>query len=160
MADGENTENKNSLLEVILSGKDVSKKLAEKCPDFPRNVEILIEMVEAALSSPGKPYTIVFHPRCYQAGIFIGTIEAFDETADIFYDFDRNRCWRRFIVTKEMCHLLFAPYGEKHLASTPAQIEQLINQILSGLASIDFSKEHKASTEQSDHFDGIGDSAS
>jgi hypothetical protein len=136
----------NSLGEAFLSGIDVSKKLSEASPDFPREIWHLIELVEQKLSFD-KPYRISFHPRNYQSHSFIGTIEAFENEAHIYYDRDRNVCWRRFIVAKEMCHLLFASFGEKHLASTPDQIEQLINKIMAGLEKIDLSSDHKASTE-------------
>ena len=44
--------------------------------------------------------------------------------------------------------MLFAPFGEKHLASTPEQIESLINKILAGIEKVNFS-DRIASTEQS-----------
>src|SRR5712672_2641546 len=108
-------EEKNSLTEAFLSGIDIALKLSKVCPNFPRNIWDLIELVEKSLSIK-EPYSISFHPRNYQASVFIGTIEAFEKEAHIYYDRDRNTCWRRFIVTKEMCHLLFVSIGEKHLA--------------------------------------------
>jgi hypothetical protein len=138
---------KDRFIEVFLSGLDVSRKLGEKCPKFPRDVNILIGMVEESLSLSSQ-YRIYFHPRLYRANTFIGTIEAFDSEAHIYYDRDRNKCWRRFIVVKELCHLLYANQGEHHLASTPDQVEQLLNKIMAGLTNLDITKDYVASTEQ------------
>jgi hypothetical protein len=139
-------EREHSLFEVFLSGIDVSKKLGQAHDGFPRNVEVLIDLVEKGLSIT-QPYKIYFHPRNYSASAFIGTVEAFENEAHIYYDRNQKFCWRRFIVVKEMCHLLFATAGEKHLASTPEQIDRLVIQILAGIENGDFTQDHIASTE-------------
>lgn len=137
----------DTFAEVFLSAMEVSKKLGQLCPSFPRKTEILIEMVEKAISSTcSKPYKIHFHPRNFQSKAFIGSVEAFEDHAHIYYDRDRSLCWRRFVVTKEMCHLLFAPHGAPHLCSTPAEIEQLLVSILAGLEKAD-PNDHPVSTE-------------
>lgn len=51
------------------------------------------------------------------------------------------------MVVKEMCHLLFASAHEKHLASTPEQIDQLVIRILAGIENVDSIRDHIASTE-------------
>ncbi len=139
-------EAKDNLLEAVLAGIDVSRRLAKRCQTFPRSIEVFIDMVKETLSLD-KPYEIHFHPRCYQASAFIGSIHVSDSRSDIFYNFDISTCWRRFIVAKEMSHLLFAPHGEKHLVSTPEQIEQLIINLLAGFDNVAVWKDHAVSTE-------------
>jgi hypothetical protein len=144
---------KDTLLEVLLSAIDLSKRVGSVCNVFPRPIEVLIDMVIEGLSAAqSKPFQISFHPRIFQSSLVLGSIENYGDRADVFYDLDRNACWRRFIVAKEMCHLLFAPHGAKHLASTPHQIEQLITHILAGLSKVDYTKDHAASTETSTIF--------
>lgn len=139
---------KSSLIEAFLSGIDVSQKLKAKCDRFPRDIEIFIDLVLEVLSkTSSEPFQFSFHPRNYQAEIVLGNIEAYENKADIIYDLDQTVCWRRFIVVKEICHLLFAPHGEKHFASTPEQVEALIDNLLAGLSSIDIENNHIASTE-------------
>lgn len=79
----------HSLFEVFLSGIDVSKKLGEVHASFPRNVEVLIGLVEKGLSVK-SPFKIYFHPRNYSASAFIGTVEAFENEAHIYYDILRQ----------------------------------------------------------------------
>jgi Zn-dependent peptidase ImmA (M78 family) len=140
-------EPKDSFLEVFLSGIDVSTRLETASPGFPRNVEAFIDLVENTLSAGEGNFRIYFHPRNYMSYTFIGTIEAYEHEAHIVYDRNRSMCWRRFIVVKEMCHLLFASHGQKHLASTPEQIGQLVTKILAGLENVDISRDHISSTE-------------
>jgi len=96
----------------------------------------------------GKYIPINLHPRTYESEAFFGTIEMSNSKVDIFYDRNRNRCWRRFILTKELCHILYDTPNSQHLASTPEQIGSLLTQILAGLAAADFTKDHAASSEQ------------
>src|SRR6478736_2698820 len=76
---------------------------------FPRSTEEIIDYVlEHLKRTRGRHIPIYFHPRTYEGQTFYGTIEDRESHVDIYYDLNRNKCWKRFIVTKELCHLLYA----------------------------------------------------
>lgn len=144
------TGEQDRISEILLCGVQISRKLQDRCPGFPIQVETLIDMTADALTDVGgNRFQINFFPRNYRASAIIGTIEVYANHADIFYDRDQNFCWRRFIVTKELCHLLFAPESNDHLTSTPEEVEMLLDKILAGIDGIDFEKDHAASCDQS-----------
>jgi len=104
--------------------------------------------LEHLQATRGKYIPIIFHPKTYEANAFFGTIEDSNSKVDIYYDRNRNTCWRRFIITKELCHLLYDSPNNQHLTSSPEQIGTLLRQILAGLVEVDFQKDHAASSEQ------------
>jgi hypothetical protein len=127
----------------------LSSRLYSVSREFPRQLETIIDYVSEHLEvTRGKRIPIFFHPRAYEGEAFMGTIEDFGSKVDIFYDLDRNKCWRRFTLTKELCHILYEFPNNQHLASTPEQIASLITQILAGLASSNLGKNHAADSEQ------------
>jgi hypothetical protein len=115
---------------------------------FPRDLELVIDFVRNHLrSTRGTDLPIAFHPRKYNAKIFFGTVEETSNKVDIYYDAERNRCWKRFIVTKELCQLFYESPNSQHLASSPDQVDSLIRRILAGLAQADHD-DHPASSEE------------
>jgi hypothetical protein len=135
-----NPDGGDTLDEVILCGIDVSKKLHTKYPLFPKDISNLATMAEGAMDAvaeavgSSQKFEIKFHPRTYQSEAVLGKIENHnDEKADIVYDLDQNVCWRRFIITKEICHVLYHPNTDSHLTSTPEDVEQLLNKLMAGL---------------------------
>lgn len=66
--------------------------------------------------------------------MFYGTIEDCESKVDIYYNLDRNRCWRRFIIAKELCHLIYKGSDDSHLSSSVQDIDSLLSQILAGVA--------------------------
>jgi len=131
------------LFDVVICGIRVSKALHAKHPAFPKAIPDLAALAEEAMSNDAGPFRIYFHPRNYKADAFIGEIEnyskgsdkdgPFSGTAHIYYDRDQNVCWRRFVVAKEICHILYAPDSIEHLTGTPEEVEQLINKIMAGV---------------------------
>jgi Zn-dependent peptidase ImmA (M78 family) len=116
---------------------------------FPRKIETITDyLLEHLHATRGKRIPIKFHPRIYEAHAFMGTIEEFESKVDIYFDLNRNRCWKRFILAKELCHLLYDCPNSQHLASTPEQIGSLITQILAGLTTANLEENQAANSEQ------------
>jgi Zn-dependent peptidase ImmA (M78 family) len=139
-----------SYLNAFVCGIKLSRRLNTLSPGFPRKQETIIDyLLEHLQATQGNKYIpIQLHPRTYEGTAFYGTIEVSGSKVDIYYDRNRNRCWRRFIITKELCHLLYDTPNSQHLASSPEQIGSLLTQILAGLAGADFGKDHAVSSEQ------------
>jgi Zn-dependent peptidase ImmA (M78 family) len=125
------------LVDVLLSGIDVARRVAGAhvhCPQFPRNIELTLETIRCAVSSSaGCDYKITVKPMRYGAKRFRGNIEVHAKEAAITYDIDDTMCWRRFVVAKELCHLLFT--GSSH-ASSDADVESLISSIFAGIPDL------------------------
>ena len=104
-------------------------------PSFPKSVEVLAGWTENAASSASteeeKPFKIFFHPKDYESLSFMGRIEIFNDGAHITYDRRLNACWRRFVITKEICHILL--FDHEAMTGTPQEVEQLIVEIMAGL---------------------------
>jgi hypothetical protein len=112
-------------------------------------VEAVESFVREQLSMTRKRKVVIqFHPRIYEGKVFLGTIEDSFEKVNIYYDLNKNRCWRRFINTKELCQLLYDSPDDAHLTSSPEQIESLLRQILAGLNNVDLINNHAASSEE------------
>jgi hypothetical protein len=108
----------------------------KKHSGFPRPVETIIDYVVDYLKrTRGNPTPINFHPRIYEARTFYGTIEDCGSKVDIYYDLNRNRCWKRFIITKELCHLVYEASDNLHLSSSVQEIDSLLSQILAGITT-------------------------
>jgi Zn-dependent peptidase ImmA (M78 family) len=102
--------------------------------EFPRSIEVITAYVDEHLKrSRDKIIPINFHPRIYEASTFYGTIEDCESQVDIYYDLNRNRCWKRFIITKELCHLVYGGSDNLHLSSSIDQVDSLLSQILAGI---------------------------
>jgi hypothetical protein len=124
----------DKLVEVILCGIDVSKKLHTAHPSFPKDINSFADMVEQAMSAGGGNFKLYIHPRIYKADAIIGRIENYNsDRADIVYDLDQNVCWRRFVITKEICHVLYNPASQEYLTATPDEVEQLVNKLMTGV---------------------------
>lgn len=135
-------------VDVILCGIDVSKRLHQSHPEFPKTISKLADMAEAGMSVGGGNFKIYFHPRNYKAEAIIGKIDNFGkEKADIVYDLDQNVCWRRFVITKEICHVLYSPASTEHLTATPEEVEQLLDTIMAGVNIV--SSNHAVSCDSS-----------
>jgi Zn-dependent peptidase ImmA (M78 family) len=112
----------------------VSKRLDSLHLGFPRKIETIIDYVNQNLDDMrGKHTPIKFHPRIYEASIFYGTIEDRGSEVDIYYDLNRNFCWKRFVCAKELCHLLYHVEDDLHLTSSVEAIDSLMSQILAGV---------------------------
>ena len=115
--------------------RKVSDCLGKLSPKFPRSVEAITEYVLEHLKVTRGKYTpINFHPRIYEARTFYGTIEDSESKVDIYYDLNRNRCWKRFVITKELCQLLYGSSDNLHLSSSMEEVDSLLSQILAGIA--------------------------
>jgi len=136
----------DKLAEILSCAVRFSIRLGQACPEFPRSTEKLIGIVTQYLSLNGE-FSISFHPRNYEARGFLGTVEIYDNDAHIYYDLDRNLCWRRFIVTKELCHILYFDNGEKGEPCSPDTITQLIDTIVVGLDKADLVNDNQAKSE-------------
>lgn len=136
-----------TLSEIFFCALKLSRRLAERSPNFPREVETLADDVKEHLErTKGFRVPILIHARAYQASAFIGTIEVCERKVDIFYSIDQNHCWKRFIITKELCHILYDTPNSQHLTSTREQIGGLLTQILAGLNELTLD-DHAASSE-------------
>jgi len=121
---------------AFVCARKVSESLSRFCPNFPRPVESIIDYVSDHLKvTRGKFIPINFHPRIYEARTFYGTIEDCENKVDIYYDLNRNRCWKRFIIVKELCQLLYSSSDDLHLSSSVEEIDSLLSQILAGIAT-------------------------
>ncbi|MGC3960410.1 MAG: hypothetical protein QM813_21525 [Verrucomicrobiota bacterium] len=134
-------------------GIEFSRRVAHRNKEFPRQPEVLIEIVQEFLSKDNRDtpvhFKIIFHPRNYDANDVRGKIEIYHDRAEIFYDFKKQSyCWRRFTVVKELCHLLYWPLGTGGMISTPEEVKQLISNLMVGLENVDFYLDEVASTEQ------------
>lgn len=137
-----------SLSEVFVCALKLSSRLNERSPTFPRDVAMLIDDVKEHLQATKGFYVpIEIHPRAYNASAFIGTVEVKERSVEIFYDVEQNACWKRFIITKELCQVLYDTPNSQHLTSTKEQIGSLLTQILAGLTELDVN-DHAASSEQ------------
>jgi hypothetical protein len=125
--------NGGGILDVIQCGIRVSQALHVKHPSFPKLIPDLVALAEDSMSTDEGRFEIHIHPRNYAARAFIGQIESYSGSADIFYDREQNVCWRRFVIVKEICHILYVPDSDDHLTSTPSEVEDLINKIMAGV---------------------------
>ena len=130
--------------EAVACGLKLSDRLKPN-HGFPRPMEAIIDYVleHLRMTRGNKHIPINFHPRIYEGKTFYGTIEDSEVKVDIYYDLNRNRCWRRFIVTKELCHLIYASSDNLHLSSSVEEIDSLLSQIFAGLVM-----DQAASSEQ------------
>lgn len=122
--------------EIFAAAIKLSRRISSKHREFPRQVDVIADCVKEHLQiTRGKPVAVKIHPRIYEAQTFYGTLEDCDSHVDIYYDLNRNVCWRRFIITKEFCQLLYRCPSDNHLASSAAAIDSLLSQILAGAAT-------------------------
>lgn len=57
-------------------------------------------------------------------------VKNYPETAQIFVVESRTRCWRRFLVAKELCHLLLSEAANS--TSSYEEVEDLIDRLING----------------------------
>lgn len=136
----------NRLSEVLSCAVDYSRRLGEKCGEFPRSTEKLIDLVAQDLSAV-RPFSIIFHPVIYEASRWIGKTEIWESEAHIYYDLNRSFCWRRLVITKELCHVLYFETSGKREEFSPDSVEQLIDTIIAGLEKADLNNDSQAQSE-------------
>ena len=113
----------------------VSKGLKSFNPRIPREIETIVDYFKDYLAPLRGNIAIRFHPRAYEAKIFYGTIEDFGSMVEIYYDINRNHCWKRFVCAKELCHLLYNDGDKLHCSASVEEIDSLMSQILAGVVA-------------------------
>jgi hypothetical protein len=125
-----------------ISDELIADLSARHCLTFPVPIRLLIEEVERRLS-PGCAggYKIRLHARSWGSSRVCGFVARYDCGADIHYSLSFNTCWRRFIIAKELAHLLI----DNKLSFTTDPIglvESLINNGTNMGNRADFKSEH------------------
>ena len=86
--------------------ESVHAPLTEEIP-LPVSVEkTLIPQVAKLKSAPGKPFAITTHRKAWGNEKFMGLLLRYPEEAQILYSVNLNVCWTRFVICKEVAHLL------------------------------------------------------
>jgi len=77
----------------------------------------------------GEKYRIELSPRSWDSRHLFGMLLRYDTHAKIIYSQSMNTCWRRFVVCKELAHLLIDTDAE-HFTNNPVSlVQELINDV-------------------------------
>lgn len=106
--------------------------------ELPVNVETLLSL---ASEHAGLP--IAFSSKSWTGGQIKGRILRYEDRALIEYSQELNTCWERFVITKELCHLLI---------DEPADYTDDIENLVDCLISCNLTRNGKPSAaEVSEH---------
>lgn len=131
-------------VDVCLVVKDLFKTIGEISSPI-KVEEILIPAIAAKLvASTGKPYQIELKCQNWQANQISGWLERYPDHAVIYFSASLNSCWSRFVVCKELAHLLIDS-EVKHFTKDPMLlVQELISKLPSTKFDHDMNSEHLA----------------
>src|SRR5882724_5124774 len=89
--------------------------------------ELLVPAVAAKNGRPDQKFTINLRPKKWDKRYVAGMLLRYDDHADIIYSMDQSTCWRRFVVCKELAHLLIDTEAEHFTQDTVSLVQELIN---------------------------------
>lgn len=135
-------------VDVCLIVKQLFSVIGEKNITWPVQVEkLLISAVASQVLTPdGNPYKIVVECKNWQAHQLSGWLFRYPHHAEVFYSASLNTCWSRWVVCKELAHLLIDT-EEKHFTKSP---ELLVQELINKLPAIQF--DHEMNSE---HLAGV-----
>jgi Zn-dependent peptidase ImmA (M78 family) len=107
--------------------------------------ELLIPAVAKKLSTnAAHPYKIELKCQNWQANQISGWLEREASSATIYFSASLNACWSRFVVCKELAHLLIDS-EVKHFTKNPiALVQELISKLPTAKFDRDMNSEHLA----------------
>jgi Zn-dependent peptidase ImmA (M78 family) len=113
---------------------------------FPIKVdEVLVPAVAAKMvGTTGKPYKIALKCHNWQATQLSAWLERFPDHADIYFSATENCCWSRFVVCKELAHLLIDTEAKHYTKNPVALVQELINKLPTTKFDHDINSEHVA----------------
>ena len=133
-------------------GRDVSRRFSQEDSGFPKKTSLFKKFQEAELSREfSSNFRIVDKPIKYDADTIQGRFKNFvspkgERFAEIYFNAELNLCWRRFVYTKELCHL--CNYGdESRRASSVEDVDELITKLLSGISTVDLNSKTAVSSD-------------
>lgn len=101
---------KNPCYLAYLSAFDIIAKLRESGASL-RPINLVNELIpflqEKLTEQNGKDFNIILEPKKWVGGQIFGALLRYADHVKILYSMDLNTCWRRFVVAKELSHLLF-----------------------------------------------------
>ena len=93
--------------------------------------ELLVPAVASqVITENGRPYKIELYCKNWQANQLSGWVDRYADHAEIYYSTSLNCCWARWVICKELAHLLIDTKDE-HFTKDP---KNLVQELVSGLA--------------------------
>lgn len=100
--------------------------------------EVLIPAVASQVVTPdGRPYKIEIICKNWQANQLGGWVCRYDDHAEIYYAASLNVCWSRWVICKELAHLLIDT-EDAHFTKNPST---LVQELVSKLPAAKFEDE-------------------
>lgn len=93
--------------------------------------DVLVSAVasQVATHPDGKPYEIQIICKNWIANQLSGWVDRYPDHAEIYYSTSLNCCWGRWVICKELAHLLIDT-KEQHYTQDPTN---LVRELISGL---------------------------
>jgi hypothetical protein len=123
--------------------QNVYKSLKQKHEiGFPIRVkDWLIPEISRLAVVDGAKFSVERHPRFWDTYRLNGYLERYPDRAIIAYSLALNTCWRRFVVTKELSHLMLD--DDTSFTKDPVELVQgLVNAMANLEAGRDLQSEH------------------
>ncbi len=127
---------------------DICKAVTEVLSDIP-NLQVPVNVVgdvkdaiEKRLSKE-HPYKIHVEENTWLPKAFMGALLRYKTYARVVYPATENPCWRRFVMAKEMAHLIIDTDSQQYTQDPIRLIQELINR-----APIQFERSHQLESEQ------------
>jgi hypothetical protein len=128
---GERTER---LVDICVLVRDVFRAISETgiTPAAPIKLkELLIPAVASRLGTPHGGKFIISAQECdWQASKIRGILLRYNARAEILYSAQLNLCWKRFVVCKELAHLLIDENNEHYTVDPISLVYRMITDVL------------------------------
>ncbi len=118
-------------VDVCLIVKDLFKKIGSGGDSIPIKVDsVVLPAVAGFVTTPnGLPYKISLDCKNWPANQLSGMLFRYPDRAEVIYSSTLNTCWARFVVCKELVHLLIDT-EPKHFTKNPvALVQEIINKL-------------------------------
>lgn len=126
----------NGVYDVLLKARAVIKIIsAGESPAllFPVKPQgqVMPAISKMMTRSPKNPYTIQFLQQDVPVSTLRGKLVRYQEPdyAKIFFSLHQNHCWRRFVMCKEMAHIILDTNPEQRTTNVESHIQGLISEM-------------------------------
>lgn len=132
------------LVDVCLVVKDLFRAVKEEHV-FPVPIASITSVIDNQISlSSGKRFRVEVICKGWEANQLSGALFRYTDHADIIFSNSLNTCWSRFVVCKELAHLLLDTES-KHFTKNPVGlVQELISQFPGLTFDDDIHSEHVA----------------
>lgn len=128
MTQKSSNDSRTRLADVILLVRDLYQEIEITEPPV-LLLEKVLPAVAARLDTGGTKFIIHTAAKPWQPGTVSGMLTRYEHEAHIWYSLQMNTCLRRFVLCKELAHLLIDD-GPKHYTRDPvALVQELINDV-------------------------------